>query len=107
MNVEKSINLFEMKKSHLTWFFIKHYFFKQFINNFSALLLCEINIMDIFDMGNFFQIFVISRSTEILIEPKFCFGMYVRFSISYSLLSSHFISAVELHFFTFFLTPLL
>ena len=36
--------------------------------NFSALLLCKVNVLDFFDTGDFFQIFVISRNTEILIE---------------------------------------
>ena len=54
-------------------------FFYQFVDNFSALLLCKINVLDIFDTGNFFQIFVISRSTEILIESNFWLEMYVTY----------------------------
>ena len=45
-----------------------HMLFYQFINNFSALLLCKINKRDILDRGDYFQILLISRSTEILIE---------------------------------------
>ena len=48
----------------------------QFVNNFSALLLCKINVLVFFDTGHFFQIFVISRNTEILIESNFWLGMY-------------------------------
>ena len=44
------------------------YSLDKFVNKFSALLLCKINFLDIFDVGDFFQIFVVSRSTEILIE---------------------------------------
>ena len=35
------------------------------MNNFSALLLCKINILNIFNKGDFYQIFLISQSTEI------------------------------------------
>ena len=45
--------------------------------NFSALLLCKVNVLDFFDTGDFFQIFVISRNTEILIEWNYWLGMYV------------------------------
>ena len=46
--------------------------------NFSTLLLFfKINIFDFFEMGDFLQIFVISRKTEILIESNYWLGMYV------------------------------
>ena len=65
----KSINSFGMEKKdrppdYYSW---DSYFFRQFVNNFSALLLCIIYIFDLFNMVDFFQIFFISRSTEILI----------------------------------------
>ena len=60
MNSEKSINSFEMKKNILPDYSLNNYFICQFINTFSALLLCKINVLDFFDMGdlkkNFFDI---------------------------------------------------
>ena len=47
-------------------------FLNKFVNNFLALLLLrKINVLDIFDMGDFFQIFVVSRTTKVLIESNF------------------------------------
>ena len=43
-------------------------FFNQFVNNFSELLLCKINVGDVFNTDNFSKIFVKSRSTKIFIE---------------------------------------
>ena len=43
----------------------------QFVHNFSALLLFKIYDFDFFNMVDFLQIFVISRSTEILIVLNF------------------------------------
>ena len=60
--LKKSINYFD--------------FFNQFFDNFSTLLLCKINFLDIFNMAHLFQIFVISQSTEILIESNFWLGRY-------------------------------
>ena len=40
------------------------------------------NVVDSFNMGNFFQIFVISRITEILIESNFWFAMYVLYILN-------------------------
>ena len=51
--------------------------FFEFFNNFLALLLCKINVLDIFDVRDFLNIFVISRSTEILIKSNFWLRMYV------------------------------
>ena len=56
---------FKEKKSFLIFIFI--FFSCQFVNNFAELLLCRINVVDTFI---FFQIWVISQSTEILIEPN-------------------------------------
>ena len=35
-----------------------NYIVYQFFNNFSALLLCKINVLDLFDVGNFFKCFL-------------------------------------------------
>ena len=51
--------------------------FLEFFNNFLALLLCKINVLDIFDVRDFLNIFVISRSTEILIKSNFWLRVYV------------------------------
>ena len=78
MDSEKSINSIEMEKR--IWYLIiyrKILLSNQFVNNFSALLLCKINILDIFDMSDVLQIFVTSRHTEILIESNFWLGKYV------------------------------
>ena len=50
--------------------------------HFSELLLCKINVLDIFDTGDFFQILIISRSTWILIESNFWLGMYVSYILN-------------------------
>ena len=57
---EKSIKSIEMKKRYLG---TKHIFF-QFVNNFLALLVCKMNVF-------FYQIFVISRITEIRLNQTF------------------------------------
>ena len=49
-------------------YLLNNYCFYKLIDNFSELLLCKINVLDIFDIGDFFQIFVLSRNTEIVIE---------------------------------------
>ena len=54
-----------------------------FVNKFSALFLCKINFFDILDMGDIFQVFVISRTTEILIESNFMLAMYVPFILKF------------------------
>ena len=47
-------------------------FFYQYVNSFSKLLLlCKIDVRDIFIMDDFFRIYVISRSIDILIEFNF------------------------------------
>ena len=51
-------------------------FFYILVSNFSALLLFKMNVLDILDMGDFFQI--LSQSTEILIESNFWLVMFVR-----------------------------
>ena len=47
-----------------------------FTNNFSALLLHKINVLDILNMVDYFQIFLILQSTEILMKSNFWLGMY-------------------------------
>ena len=49
MDSEKSINSF--------FEFLSNYFVNSFFNNFSALLLCKINVLDFFDMGDFYHIY--------------------------------------------------
>ena len=51
--------------------------FRQFVNNFSALLLWKICIFDIVNVVDVFQIFVISRSTEILFVSNFWLGVSI------------------------------
>ena len=55
--------------------FLNNYFVSQFTNNFPVLLWS--NILDFVDMGNFFQIFVTSRNTEVLIELNYWLRIYV------------------------------
>ena len=71
MNSEKSINSFEVKKDRLFNYLLKNYCVYQLVNNFLALLSCKINILDFFYIGDFFQIFLIQRNTEILIESNY------------------------------------
>ena len=52
-------------------------FFYLFVNNFSALFLCEINDIDISNMVDFFQTFVASRNPKTLINSNYFLGMYV------------------------------
>ena len=57
MDSEKSINSFKIKQDRLPAYLLNNYFFCQFVNNFQTLLLCKINVLDFFDMSDFFQIF--------------------------------------------------
>ena len=65
---------------NFTRLFIGH-FFRQFVNNF-IVLLRKINDLKIFNFADFFQIFVASQNTEILIDANFCFGMFVTYIIN-------------------------
>ena len=56
-------------------YLLDKHFFHQFINNFTPLL-CKMNVIDIFNVVDFFKIFVISESTEILIESNLWSGVY-------------------------------
>ena len=56
MDFEKSLDLFGMKKEYVTWLFIEQFFYK-IADNFSALILCKINIFHIFEVGDFFKTF--------------------------------------------------
>ena len=53
MDLEKSINSFEIKNGLLDYL-VNNYFVDQFVNNFLALLLRKINVLDFCDMGYFF-----------------------------------------------------
>ena len=44
---------YEFRKNHYWTSILNNYFFDQFINTFSALLLCKIKVLDIFDMADF------------------------------------------------------
>ena len=63
MDSEKPINLFEMKqKDTLSEYLLNDYFVYQFVNNFSELLLlCKINVLDFFDMNDFFNFYYIAK----------------------------------------------
>ena len=43
-----------------------NYFFNQFVNNFKTLLLYKVNVLEFFILLIFFQVFVISRTTDML-----------------------------------------
>ena len=47
-----------------------------FVDNFLRLLLCKIYIFNIFSVVDSFQIFIISRTTKILIVLNFEVGVY-------------------------------
>ena len=70
MDSEKLINAFEIKRAEVTWLFMGQ-FFLPFVDNFLRLLLCKIYIFNIFSMVDSFQIFIISRTTKILIVLNF------------------------------------
>ena len=61
-----------MKKGRIPDYLLDSYILKNFVNNFPKLLLllCKTNVFEIFNEFNFFQILVISRSTEILIKSN-------------------------------------
>ena len=70
MDFEKSTNSFDIKKRIDYSIIYSKTFFPQFVNRFSALL-CKTNILDIFNIDDFFQIFVIARNTKIMIKSHF------------------------------------
>ena len=82
MDFEKSISSFEIKEISVAWL-LNIYFSEQILNTFPPLLLCEINVLDNFDMGDFFQIFFISQSTETLIESNVWLGMYMSYILKW------------------------
>ena len=67
MHSEKLINSIEMKKGQVSWLIFEWFFLYKFGNNLFELLLWKINVLDVFNMVDFVQIFFISRSTIILI----------------------------------------
>ena len=62
--------------------YYNNYFLYQLISNFAALLLCKMNFFGFFDIGDFFQIFVTSRNTKILMETNYWLGMYVPYILN-------------------------
>ena len=66
-----------MKKRYVTSL-LNNYLVYQCVNNFFAFLLSKINVFDFFDMRDFFQIFIISRNIEILIESNYWLGTTFR-----------------------------
>ena len=70
------------EKERLPDYLLKNYFFYQFVNDLPALFLYRINLLGIFGMGEFLQIFIISRSTEVLIESNFWLGMCVPYILN-------------------------
>ena len=47
-----------MKKDRLLDYLLNNYFFTNFSNDFLALLLCKIHIIDILNMGDFFKFLI-------------------------------------------------
>ena len=75
--------IWKLKKNKSPDHLLRNFFLYQILNIFSALLLlCKINVLEVFDKGDFFQIFVISRSTKILIESNFWLGIYVPYILN-------------------------
>ena len=70
MDFEKSTNIFITKKI-IGYCLLNNFLFNQLAIYFSALLLCIINILHIFNRNNTFQIFVASENTEILMVSNF------------------------------------
>ena len=61
MDSEKLITSLKMKKGRLPNYLLNNFFIPLInINKFSALLSCKKNVLDSFDVGDFFQIFFIS-----------------------------------------------
>ena len=77
MNSEKSINSFHTKNEMLPDYLSHNYYLYLFVNNNLELLLFKINVLDIFNMVDFLKIFVVSRSTEIMMQLNFSLRMYV------------------------------
>ena len=82
MDSEKPINLFERRKDKLPHYLLNNYFVCRFVNNFLVLLLWKINFLDFYEMGDFFQIFVMFVNTEIPIELNYWLGMYVSYILN-------------------------
>ena len=69
------MNSFETKKERLLDYLLNNYSVYRFVNNFAALLLCKINVLDFFEARDCFQICVTSRST--VIESNYWLGIYM------------------------------
>ena len=70
LDSEKSTNLFDTKKKMLPNYLFKN-FFHRFFDKLLSLLLCQINVLSVFNMYDYFQIFGILRRPEILIDSNF------------------------------------
>ena len=68
---ENSINSLKWKNGCYLIIYWKIIFFYQFFENFLALLSRKMNLLEIFDMGDFLKIFYISRNNKILIKWNF------------------------------------
>ena len=58
-------------KKRLPDYLSSDYFSQQFDNNFSALLLCKINISNIFDLGGFFRFLIYHEVLKFLSDQNF------------------------------------
>ena len=67
-----------LQYSVLYGLFIHSTFIFQFVNNLLALLLCKINLIEIFNRDDFFSEFVASRNIEFLNDSTFTWGIYGR-----------------------------
>ena len=71
---EKSINSFKMK-TRICYLII--YWIIILFTNLIIIFRHYYHVRDFFDMGDFFQFFVISQNTEILFESNYWLGIYV------------------------------
>ena len=62
------------KKDRLPDYLLNNNFVDEFVDNFLTLF-CKMNVLVYFDMRNFFQIFLISRSIELLIDSNYKAGI--------------------------------
>ena len=82
-----TINKFEIKESYLFIYYLIIYWKLIFFTNYLITIphyyyKCKINILDIFEMDDFFQIFFISQGTEILVKSIFLLWVYVSYILN-------------------------
>ena len=86
MDSEKLINSFEIKKSIgyliIYWAII---LFTDLLITFRHYYWKKIKVLYFFHIGDFFQIFIISRNTEILIQSNYSLEIGIEWSVSYIL----------------------